>query len=105
MAKRYYGFAHFSKYIPVGSTALDMGVKPTNDENNFNIFAFITPENETVLVVVNEKEDTEISINGNFKNMKIIQSKQEFELKEIYNSVFQSKIKSEQNSILTIILK
>lgn len=105
VAKRYYGFAHFSKYIPVGSTALDIGVKPTNNENNFNIFAFITPENETILVVVNEKEDTEISINSNFKNMKIIQSKQEFELKEIYNSVFQNKIKSKQNSILTIILK
>lgn len=105
IAKRYYGFAHFSKYIPVGSTALDIGLHPTNDKNDFNAFAFETPQNDTVLVVVNEGEDTELDILGSYSSMKIIRSTQNEALTETYNSAFLPRITSPKNSILTIILK
>lgn len=104
IAKRYYGYAHFSKYIPIGSTALDIGLRPTNDNNDFNAFAFLTPEGKTVLVVVNESEDKEIEIKGDFAKMTIIQSLQDDELKEIYDGKFDSKITSKKDSILTIVL-
>lgn len=105
VAKRYYGFAHFSKYIPVGSTALDIGLHPTGDSNDFNAFAFETPQGETVLVVVNEGSDTEFNILGSFDSMKIITSTDNEELKETYNGTFDSHIISSQNSISTIMLK
>lgn len=105
VAKRYYGFAHFSKYIPIGSVALDIGLHPTNDDNTFNAFAFITPNGETVIVVVNEGEDNEIEISGNFAEMAIIKSTQDNELKEDYKGVFKPEVASQSNSIMTIILK
>lgn len=105
IAKRYYGFAHFSKYIPIGSTALDIGLRPTNDCNDFNAFAFLTPENETVLVVVNEGGDNELEILGDFGSMTIIESYQDNELNEIYSGKFESKISIKKDSIQTITLK
>ncbi|MFR5876848.1 MAG: glycoside hydrolase [Eubacterium sp.] len=103
IAKRYYGFAHFSKYIPVGSKVLDIGLRPTADNNDLNAFAFETPKGETVLVAVNEKEDTTLEIDGDYNEMKIIMSNQDNELSEIYNGKFKTEIESSKNSILTII--
>lgn len=105
IAKRYYGFAHFSKYIPVGSTVLDFSFRPMNDSNDFNAFAYKTPDDENVIVVVNEGEDNSIEIVGDYKNMRVIKSVQDDELKEIKNGDFESVIDVEQNSIMTIILK
>lgn len=104
VAKRYIGFAHFSKYIPVGSVALDMGYRTSKDDNCFNIFAFETPNNEKVLVAVNEGESKEIQFNDNFKEMKIIKSNSQTELEES-NIPFTPIVKIESNTILTIILK
>lgn len=105
VAKRYYGFAHFSKYIPVGSTVLDFGFRPMNDDNDFNAFAYKTPNGETVVVVVNEGDDNEVVIDGDFSSMKIVKSVQDDELKEIFDGTFDKNIKSSSNSIMTIILK
>jgi O-glycosyl hydrolase len=104
IAKRYYGFAHFSKFIPVGSTALDIGLHPTNDSNDFNVFAFETPSSETVLVIVNEGDETVIELDGNYNKMKIIQSLQDDELNEIFSGNFTNKITVKSNSILTVVL-
>lgn len=103
IAKRYWGVAHFVKYIPVGSTALDIGLHPTNDNNDFNAFAFVTPENKKVIVIVNEGDEQAVDIEGDFEKMKIMQSTQEYELKEIYNSKAINRITSLPNSIMTII--
>lgn len=105
IAKRYWGFAHYSKYIPVGSVALDIGYYTTSDDNALNAFAFETPSGETVLVVVNEKEQTQIKLNGDFSEMKIIRSSQNEELNEIYNGEFKNAFVSDENSIITVILK
>lgn len=103
IAKRYYAMAHFSKFIPVGSFALDIGLHPTNDDNDFNIFAFDT-ENGKILVIVNEGEGREIEIDGDFKSMKIVKSVQDNELQEIYNGDFVSTVTSSENSIMTVVL-
>ena len=104
VARRYWGFAHFAKYIPVGSVCLDNGFFP--DENNdFNVFSFLTPNGETVTVVVNEGEERGIEIYGNYTEMKVIQSVDEDYLNEIYNGKFKDTITVKQNSILTVITK
>lgn len=104
VARRYWGFAHFAKYIPVGSVCLDNGFFP-DETNDFNAFSFLKPNGETVTVVVNEGEERELEINGNYTEMKIIQSVDEDYLNEIYNGEFNGKITVKQNSILTVIAK
>lgn len=104
IAKRYYGMAHFTKFVPVGSYALDLGLHPTNDENDFNAFAFDT-ENGKVLVVVNEGETRSIDIDGDFSSMQIVKSVQDDELNEIYNGKYIGSIEVESNSIITVVLK
>ena len=104
--ERYYGFAHYSKFIPVGSKALDIGLRPTEDNNDFNISAFKTSENETVLVVVNESDaNREIELEGDFREMKVVFSDSEKKLEEIYVGGFKNVFESKSNSILTIVLK
>lgn len=105
IAKRYWGFAHYSKYIPVGSVALDIGLRPTEDNNTFNAFAFQTPSDETVLVVVNEGKDTVVDLDFDCENMTIIRSSENEELVEIYSGDFTPQIESKQNTILTVIMK
>ena len=104
VARRYWGFAHFAKYIPVGSVCLDNGYFP--DENNdFNAFSFLTPDGETVTVVVNEGEQREFKFDGNFAEMRVIQSVDENYLDAIYNGEFKDAITVKENSILTVIMK
>jgi O-glycosyl hydrolase len=105
IAMRYYGFAHFSKYIPVGSVAMDIGLHPTNDDNKFNAFAFETPSGENVVVIVNEDNDMEITFDGEFDSMKIIMSNQAEQLSEIYNGEFKNEILSPSQSIVTVVMK
>lgn len=105
IAQRYYGFAHFSKFVPIGSTALDLGFRPSDDKNDFNAFAFLTPSGETVLVIVNEGDTCGITIDGNFSSMKIIKSTQNIKLEDSYNGDFKNQFDCEGNSILTVVLK
>lgn len=102
VAMRYYGFAHFSKYIPIGSVALDNGFFP-DESNCLNIFSFKTPENKIVTVIVNEGEETSISLDNDFNKMTIIKSCQEEQLKTIYEGAGLNEIKIEKDSILTVI--
>lgn len=104
IAERYYALAHYTKFIPVGSVALDIGLRPTNDSNAFNAFAFKTPNGKTVLVVVNEKEDGNIELCGEYRSMKMISSTQNKKLACVYSGAFKNSVHSEYNSLLTIIL-
>lgn len=79
-------------------------MKPTDDNNLTNAFAFLTPDSKTVLVAVNEGENTEITLNGNFSHMKKIISDGERLLKEDYDGDFKQSIILNKNSIITVIL-
>lgn len=105
VAKRYYGLAHYSKYISIGSKCLDLGACADDENNDFNVFGFLTPNNETVLVIVNEREDILFELNGKYSSMKIVTSVDNNELKTTYNGKCVDKIKSPRNSIMTVILK
>lgn len=105
IAKRYWGFAHYSKYIPVGSTALDIGLHPTEDDNSFNAFAFQTPDSKRVMVVVNEGDDKNFEIDYDCTKMTIIRSSQNEELVTIHDGAPLDNIDSKSNTILTIIME
>ncbi|MBR3737866.1 MAG: hypothetical protein IKN26_03920, partial [Eubacterium sp.] len=102
--ERYYALAHFSKYVPVGSSVLDLGLRPTEESNDFNISAFETPEKETVLVIVNEGDSREVEIEGNFSDMRVIESNQQTKLSETYCGEFKKTVNCPENSIITVII-
>lgn len=103
-AKRYFGMAHFSKYIPVGSFAVDTGNMPEK-ENTLNAFSFITPDGKTVSVIVNEGGKTELSLDGDFKIMQVISSDDNEQLKIIYDGDFNTSLTVNENTLLTLILE
>ena len=84
---------------------LDFGFRPSEDNNDFNVFAFLTPDNKTVLVAVNEGESQSITVDGDFDKMQIITSVQDEELKEVYNGEFKNQIEVGSNSIVTVVIE
>ena len=103
--ERFYGVAHYTKYVPKGSIVLDLGLRPTKDNNYFNASAFLTPNGETVLVLVNEGEAQTIELEGDYSTMSIIQSGGERKLENNYTGSFKSTVEITANTITTIILK
>ncbi|MBR2278600.1 MAG: hypothetical protein IJ872_05215, partial [Eubacterium sp.] len=105
VAERYYGFAHFSKYIPVGSTVLDIGMHPTADSNDFNAFAFRTPDKKTVLVIVNEGGENIVELMGELTKMTVIESNRSEKLKTTYDGEFKNSLVVPAFSITTAIFE
>lgn len=105
IAERYYAVAHFSKYIPVGSRCLDIGIIPTEENNRLNAFAFLSPSGEAVLVAVNEDDDEKFEIVGDFDRMTIIESTASSKLETVYDGTALESFVSKKNSIMTVILK
>lgn len=103
--ERFWAMVHFSKFVPVGSAVLDIGYYATDESNDFNVFAFETPEGETVLVVVNEGDDTELTLDGDFSRMQAVQSTQTEKRKTVYNGAFKDTLPCPKNAILTIVMK
>ncbi len=104
ISERYYGLAHFSKYLPIGSVCLDISFFP-DEKNDLNLFAFLTPSNERIIISVNESGKNEISLSGEFESMKCIESTKDFKLKTIYEGPFTQSLSIAPESITTIILK
>ncbi len=102
VAERYYALAHFSKFVPVGSVCLDIGYAPM--DSKLNIFTFLTPSNETVLVIDNEGEDTDLDIIGDYDKMMVIESYQDNYLSKIYDGKFSNNLKIKSKSIETVVL-
>lgn len=105
IAERYYAYAHYSKFVPVGSVALNIGVRPTAEDNDFNVFAFRIPSGETVLVAVNEGGDNAVEIEGGFTSMRVITSNQDEKLKTAYDGEFRPKLDVPSDTIITAIIK
>ena len=105
IAKRYYALAHFSKYVPVGSVSLDFGFVPTQESNDYNVFAFETPDGSNVVVAVNEGNEQVLKINSAHSKMQIITSVSDDELRQVYNGTAKSSIEIPARSITTVILE
>ncbi len=103
--ERFYGVAHYTKHIPVGSVPLDFGFRPSIDNNDFNVFAFETPSGEKVLVCVNEGAENEIEICGDYNTTSIIMSTQDVKEETVFEGKFKSKINVPENSIITVTVK
>lgn len=105
VAERYYAMAHFSKYIPVGAKALDIGFFP-EQSNRFNVFPFLTPQNETVLVTVNEADCAQsLILDGAFSEMTAVVSTAAEKCQTAYRGTFASEFTVPAKSIATVILK
>ncbi len=100
-AMRYYALAHYSKYIPVNSISLDIGF---NTARGVSLFAFRTPKNETVLIAVNNSNMKRvIETDINFDSAKIIQTNQEYRLRESESA--NKKTDLPPKSITTVIMR
>ena len=100
IAMRYYAMAHFSKYIPIKSTSLDINY---NTSRGFSIFAFQSPDDKKILVAVNNsKAKRVIETDINFSRAEVITSTQEEQLKA--QIVTDKKITLVPMSIATIII-
>lgn len=102
IAERYYAMAHFAKFVPVGSVCLDTGFFP-DENNNFNVFTFRTPDNKTVAVIVNEGKEKELTLDGDFSKITTFTSTQNEKLKESSFPCSDSKIPCPKNSIVTAV--
>lgn len=100
--ERFYGMAHFTKYVPVGSVALDIGLKPMDDDNDFNAFAYELPNGDKALVIVNEGETQTLELDDSY-DIRLITSTQSKKLEE--SQINASSIASAPNSIITAIIK
>ena len=103
--ERFWAMVHFTKFVPVGSTVLDIGYYCTDEDNDFNVFAFATPDGESVLVIVNEGEDTEVTVEGDFARMQVVQSNQVEKRKTVYNGAFKDTVPCPANAIVTVVMK
>ena len=104
LAKRYYGMAHFSKFIPKGSVCLDTGNAPEN-ENSLNCFSFFTPQGKTVCVIVNEGDKTNAEFDGEFEKMTVVCSDGERELETVYDGAFKSELQLDGAALYTVVLE
>lgn len=102
VAMRYYGLAHFSKFVPAGSVALDNGFFP-DESNSFNVFSFLTPDGKTVTVIVNEGEEKNVEIKGDFNKMTVVKSCRESQLETVYSGKPLDSITVSENTLLTVV--
>ncbi|PAV60412.1 hypothetical protein WR25_23748 [Diploscapter pachys] len=56
----YYALAHFSKFIPRGSTIIDASVKHPGNDSGLQVLTAMTPSNNLVSVILN-KEDYQVT--------------------------------------------
>ncbi len=124
ISKRYYAMAHFSKFVPVGSHAIDFDLTVADvtaekawwtqwidDEeydvyvinNKMNVSAFKTPEGDYVAVIVNEGGDKDVKFNMLGYDMKVYTTDSEKNLELTAESKGHKKINIGENSITTVV--
>lgn len=121
IAMRYYAVAHFSKFIPVGSTKIQSEknindvtkVEETNEDGSTNVttmkytvnqVSYLTPDGKIVCVVVNEGAERELKLKVDRDNMTVYTTTQEKQLEETYNGE-KAKITLPEKSITTIVFE
>lgn len=106
-AARYSAMAHFSKYIPAGSTRIY-----TNPSRLFGTdivlsdietVAFKTPDGKTVVVLLNNGESLNVSTGKFFGDMEVVSSTADEQLRTVYSGSAKMFVECPANSITTII--
>lgn len=99
ICKRYYAMLHFTKFLPIDSVVLKT---ETNTEKSISIFTFSTPENEEIIVAVNEGNSVYAEIKSDCTNMQIYCTTQDSDFKKEYDGEFKSSILFKEKSITTV---
>ena len=124
IAKRYYAMAHYIKFVPVGSHAVDFNLSVADitaekawwkqwiDDKEYNVYlaenymtvsAFRTPEKEYVVVIANEGGDKEISFNMLGYDMSVYTTDAEKNLELTAETKGHKKITVGEKSITTVV--
>ena len=113
---RYHAMAHYAKYIPAGSvrigassTIYPLVTTKTDDgktlfSTSVNYAAFLTPDGDTVLVVVNEGGERNLTVRTDRTQMTVIQTDATRQEETVYAGAVQE-ITLPENSLVTILLK
>ena len=121
IAMRYYAVAHFSKFIPIGSTKIQSEknindvtkVEETNENGEkittvtkylVNTVSYLTPDGKIVTVVVNEGVERELKLKVDRDNMTVYTTTQEKQMEETYKGA-KTEITLPEKSITTIIFE
>lgn len=115
IASRYYGYQHFSRFVPTGSKLIDCGdgvftVAATKDDDGVhfrelvNETAFKTPDGKIVLVVVNEGNERNLKINlDGYSNVQIYTTDENNNCNKLYSGTPNEIYDIGSNSINTFI--
>lgn len=101
IAKRYYGFAHFAKFIRPGTAVTD--IKCTKPDK-MNIFTFINKDGSETAVIVNEGKSTDVAFSTESKYCTVYSTTQRKNLQCDYSGCIKNKIHIKEKSITTVIL-
>lgn len=104
-AERYYALAHFSKFIPTGSSIIKSKSNNLAAACKTNFAAFKIPDGNIVLVIVNEDDAKDIKLSLDAQSMETYTSTAETKLEKTYSGDFQQTISVPSQSITTVVMK
>lgn len=115
VAARYYGYMHYSRFIPAGSQILKCSdgvftIATYKDDEGIhfrelvNETAYLTPNGELVVVVVNEGAERDIKIPADgYNNVTVYTTDGELKCEETYSGAAAEKYTCSENSVNTYI--
>lgn len=101
IAKRYYAFAHFSKFIKQNAVVTDTKYIP---QNKISIFTFLNTDNSEITVIVNEGKAENMQIITENEQCKLYTTTEKRNLHCDYSGAFDGKVHIKANSITTVVL-
>ncbi len=126
IAKRYYSMAHYSKFVPVGSHAVEVSLSVADVksekawwkqwigdkeydvylvDNYMTVSAFKTPDKKYVAVIVNEGEAKEVSFNMLGYDMSVYTTDAEKDMELTNHTKGHKKITIGEKSITTVVFE
>lgn len=99
IAKRYYGFAHFSKFIGKDALVTDTHYIP---QDKISIFTFLNKDESEIAVIVNEGKANDIEITSSAAYCEIYSTTQKSNLHCDYSGIFRQQIHIKAYSITTV---
>ncbi|MDE6111203.1 MAG: hypothetical protein K2F65_04720, partial [Eubacterium sp.] len=101
IAKRYYAFLHFSKFIKIGATVLKTEY---SSDNKLNVYTFMNPDGQKVAVIVNEGKAEDIELLTDAKNCEVYTTTAKKNFHKDFIGDFNGTIHSKASSITTVVL-
>ena len=106
-ASRYYAMAHFSRYLPAGSTRIYTNPSRLlgNDISlqDIETTAFRTPDGKIVLILLNNGQSLNVMTGRMTGNMEVVSTTAENQLETVYSGRTKMFVECPENSITTVI--